>query len=139
MDYQFMNHGSYAFKKHYLGAKNIPYMDTDEEVECAKAIDSLPSVKYWVRNVARNQNSFRLPTSTDNFYPDFVALMEDGRILVVEYKGGHLLSTDDTKEKENIGLLWQKQSNGKGVFVMASKKINGLNVSEQIRLALGCL
>lgn len=130
-------HGSYAFKKHYLGAKNIPYMDTDEEVECAKAIDSLPGVKYWVRNVARNQNSFRLPTSTDNFYPDFVALMEDGRILVLEYKGGHLLSTDDTKEKENIGLLWQKQSNGKGVFVMASKKINGLNVSEQIRLALG--
>lgn len=129
--------GNYVFKKHFLGSKKIPNMDSDEEIECAKAIDNLPNVAYWVRNVARNVNSFRLPTSSDYFYPDFVALMNDGRILVVEYKGGHLLSSDDTKEKENIGQLWQKQSGGKGVFVMASKRVDGLDVSEQIKRALG--
>ncbi len=130
-------HGNYKFQKHFLGSNKIPVMDTEEEIECAKAIDSLPNVTYWIRNVARNPNSFRLPTSSDYFYPDFVALMTDGRILVVEYKGEHLLSTDDTKEKENIGQLWQKCSNGTGVFVMASPKVDGLNVSEQIRRALG--
>ena len=130
-------HGNYKFQKHFLGSTKVPVMDTEEEIECAKAIDSLPNVAYWVRNVARHPNSFRLPTSSDYFYPDFVALMNDGRILVVEYKGGHLLSSDDTKEKENIGQLWQKQSDGKGVFVMASKNAGGLNVSEQIRHALG--
>lgn len=130
-------HGNYKFQKHFLGSSKIPIMDTDEEIECAKAIDSLPSVSYWIRNVARNPNSFRLPTSSDYFYPDFVALLNDGRLLVVEYKGGHLLGGDDTREKENIGMLWQKQSNGKGVFVMASKKVDGLDVSEQIRRALG--
>ena len=130
-------HGNYKFQKHFLGSTKIPVMDTEEEIECAKAIDTLPNVAYWVRNVARHPNSFRLPTSSDYFYPDFVALMNDGRILVVEYKGGHLLSSDDTKEKENIGQLWQKQSEGKGVFVMASKNAGGLTVSEQIKRALG--
>ena len=130
-------HGNYKFQKHYLGSNKVPFMDSDEEIECAKAIDSLSNVEYWIRNVSRNRNSFRLPTSSDYFYPDFVALMKDGRILVVEYKGEHILTDDDTKEKENIGKLWQKESNGKGVFVMASKRVGGLNVSEQIRSALG--
>ena len=130
-------HGNYKFQKHYLGSNKVPFMDSDEEIECAKAIDSLSNVEYWIRNVSRNRNSFRLPTSSDYFYPDFVALMKDGRILVVEYKGEHILTDDDTKEKENIGKLWQKESNGKCVFVMASKRVGGLNVSEQIRSALG--
>lgn len=130
-------HGNYKFQKHYLGSNKVPIMDSDEEIECAKAIDSLSNVEYWIRNVSRNRNSFRLPTSSDYFYPDFVALMKDGRILVVEYKGEHILTDDDTKEKENIGKLWQKESKGKGVFVMAGKRVGGLNVSEQIRSALG--
>lgn len=130
-------HGNYKFQKHYLGSNKVPFMDSDEEIECAKAIDSLSNVEYWIRNVSRNRNSFRLPTSSDYFYPDFVALMKDGRILVVEYKGKHILTDDDTKEKENIGKLWQKESKGKGVFVMAGKRVGGLNVSEQIRSALG--
>lgn len=130
-------HGNYKFQKHYLGSNKVPFMDSDEEIECAKAIDSLSNVEYWIRNVSRNRNSFRLPTSSDYFYPDFVALMKDGRILVVEYKGEHILTHDDTKEKENIGKLWQKESKGKGVFVMAGKRVGGLNVSEQIRSALG--
>ena len=130
-------HGNYKFQKHYLGSNKVPFMDSDEEIECAKAIDSLSNVEYWIRNVSRNRNSFRLPTSYDYFYPDFVALMKDGRILVVEYKGEHILTDDDTKEKENIGKLWQKESKGKGVFVMAGKRVGGLNVSEQIRSALG--
>jgi hypothetical protein len=32
-------------------------------------------------------------------------LLTAGRVLAVEYKGGHLLSNDDTKEKRNIDEL----------------------------------
>jgi type III restriction enzyme len=46
-----------------------------------------------------------LPTSSDRFYPDFVAKLEDGRILVVEYKDEHLWSNDDSKEKRALGEL----------------------------------
>lgn len=106
------------FNKHYyssIGAMN------KEEAECAQVIDGLPEVKYWVRNVERHLNSFSLPTSTDKFYPDFICLLNDGRLLAVEYKGEHLISADDAKEKENIGSLWAKKSNGKCLFLMVTK------------------
>ena len=86
--------GHWKPSKHFLGPDKVPAFDgvkdkDGEEVQCAQAIDSLPSVKYWIRNVARHPQSFWLPTSTDRFYPDFVALLNDGRLLVVEYKGAH--------------------------------------------------
>ena len=75
---------------------------------------------------------FLLPTSTDKFYPDFVAMLNDGRILVVEYKGKHLIDAADTKEKLAIGKLWESKSAGKGLFLMAEKVKDGLNMVEQI-------
>jgi len=59
-----------------------------------------------------------LPTSTDRFYPDFVAELENGQFLVVEYKGEHLWSNDDSKEKRAVGELWADRSGGRGIFVM---------------------
>jgi len=80
------------------------------------------SVKCWVRNLSRQDNSFKLPTSTDYFYPDFVALLNDGRALVVEYKGKHYKTNDDSKEKINIGELREKKSKGKCLFLFAVKR-----------------
>ncbi len=131
--------GRYKFTKHYLGANNVPAFDggiEGEEFQCAKAIDTNKNVKYWIRNVARHPNSFWLPTSTDKFYPDFVAVLDDGRILVVEYKGEHLINNADTKEKAAIGKLWQDKSGGKGLFLMAEKAKNGLAIDEQIEVKI---
>ena len=75
---------------------------------------------------------FWLPTSTDKFYPDFIALLNDGRVLVVEYKGAHIIDNADTREKNIIGKLWESKSKGKGLFLMAQKSKNGLNIDEQI-------
>ncbi len=127
--------GSYKFIKHYLGANNVPNFDggvDGEEFQCAKAIDVNPNVKYWIRNVARHPNSFWLPTSTDKFYPDFIVVLNDDRILVVEYKGHHLVDNEDTREKKQIGELWQSKSQGKGLFLIAEKNKDGMNVTEQI-------
>lgn len=114
--------GAYRFQKHFFGA--VGELDAKgEEFECARIIDTLPHVKHWIRNLAgRPQTSFWLPTCTDRFYPDFVAELQDGRILVVEYKGAHLADTQDTKEKQNIGQLWAEKSGGEGLFVMAEKR-----------------
>lgn len=131
--------GRYKFSKHYLGANNVPNFDggvDGEEFQCAKAIDSNPNVKYWVRNVAKHPNSFWLPTSTDKFYPDFVAMLNDGRILVVEYKGKHLIDNADTREKKQIGDLWQFKSSGKGLFLIAEKVRDGLTTAEQIAVKI---
>lgn len=116
--------GAFEFKKHYFGPRpgELREKRSDgkptEEFRCAQFLDSLPQVKFWVRNLSKRPTSFRLQTSTDWFYPDFVAQLVDGRVLVVEYKGGHLSSADDAKEKRAIGTLWAARSGGRCVFVM---------------------
>lgn len=123
-------HGAFKPTKHFYA--QVGDMN-GEEAECAKAIEMLgDKVKYWARNIERDDNAFRLPTSSDYFYPDFVVMLEDGRILVVEYKGEQYRGTDDVKEKENIGQLWARESNGKGLFLMAWKTNQGMNIHQQL-------
>jgi type III restriction enzyme len=129
--------GKYAYEKHFLGQHKIPAFDSDEEQLCAQVIDQLDSVKYWLRNAANHDNSFSLPVKSGRFYPDFIAELNDGRVLAVEYKGHHLKDTDDTKSKKLIGELWQKQSEGKCVFVLAvgkERKTTVNDIREQIVL-----
>jgi len=130
--------GACQFNKHYFGMVG-ELKSEGEEFDCAQMIDALPQVKYWIRNLSqRPQTSFWLPTSTDRFYPDFVAELHDGRIFVLEYKGAHLSDTADTKEKRNIGELWAAKSGGKGLFLMGEKKnAQGQGLMQQIVATLG--
>lgn len=127
--------GRWRPRKHFLGADNLPAFDgaeDGEEFQCAQAIDSLPTVKFWIRNVARHPNSFWLPTASDKFYPDFVAMLDDGRTLVVEYKGAHLADGADTNEKRLIGELWERQSQGRALFIVVEKSAAGRDVRTQL-------
>lgn len=134
--------GQFKYKKHFMGPDEVPAFDSKdggEEHMCALALDALPGLKYWTRNVARHRNSFSLPTSTDKFYPDFVAVMDDGRLLVVEYKGRDRSADEsrDSREKNLIGQQWAKASNGKAVFVMATiEKGDPKEVRAQVLAAL---
>ncbi len=126
--------------KHFLGSHAVPAFDgadDGEEIQCARTIDILPEVKFWVRNVARHPASFWLPTATDKFYPDFVAQLADDRLLVVEYKGSRDADSSDTAEKRTIGELWQRASNGKGVFVLVEKSVNGRDMRQQLLDGIG--
>ena len=130
--------GKYKFSKHYYPVINdlrerTPSGLVPEEFECARAIDANPSVRHWIRNVEREPRAaFSLPTSTDLFYPDFVCELTDGRVLVVEYKGEHLLTNDDTKEKAAVGDRWEKSSAGRCLFLMATKKAAGPDLVQQL-------
>lgn len=62
----------------------------------------------WLRNPVKR--GFSLPLAHQNFYPDFIVELIDGRILIVEYKGEQLKSNEDSKEKALIGNLWEKLS-----------------------------
>lgn len=132
--------GRWKPRKHFLGPDNVPAFDgaeNGEEFQCAQAIDSLPGLKFWIRNVARHPNSFWLPTATDKFYPDFVAQLDDGRQLVVEYKGGLTAEGADTDEKRTIGQLWEKSSGGKGLFIIVEKTVDGKDMRAQMLEKIG--
>ena len=124
--------GGFIFKNHYFGPKpgELREKKSDgaltEEFQCAQLIDSLPEVKYWIRNLSRKASAFRLQTSTDWFYPDFVCLLKNGRVLAVEYKGGNAdkgwYAMPESEEKRLIGALWEQRSGGKCLFIMPPGK-----------------
>jgi type III restriction enzyme len=97
-----------------------------EEFECAEYIaHQMEGVEWWVRNVEKKPTSFWLQTSSDKFYPDFVVKLTSGVILAIEYKGKHLSADSgntDSIEKQRIGELWAKRSNGKCGFVWVENK-----------------
>jgi type III restriction enzyme len=108
----------YRFAKH-LFPQVGELKSEGEEYDCAVFIDQLDEVSWWVRNLERKPDTaFWLQTPTDRFYPDFVAILKDGRRLVVEYKGADRWSNDDSKEKRQIGELWASASGGSCLFVM---------------------
>jgi len=114
--------GGYQWRAHYYPLPG-ELENEGEEFDCAKALDAQTEVKYWVRNLAlKPQSSFWLQTSTDRFYPDFIAELKDGRILAVEYKGQHYSDNPDTLEKRILGELWQEKSKGKALFLMAVRQ-----------------
>jgi type III restriction enzyme len=116
---RFRYSGAYEFRKHYYLDLIGDLKNEGEEFQCARFIDTLEEVEIWVRNLdTKPKDSFWLQTATDKFYPDFICKLKDGRFLVVEYKGKHLWSNDDSKEKRRLGGLWEKRSNGKCLFIM---------------------
>jgi type III restriction enzyme len=129
------------WKKHYYAVPgDLPHKRKDgslaEEFLCALAIDTLPEAEFWVRNLV-HKSQFSLPTSTGNTYPDFVVMLKDGRLLIVEYKGGDRVSNDNSKAKAQIGALWMASSGGKCVYLMATKKDDqGRDIHEQLRHAI---
>ena len=132
--------GRWRPNRHFLGADAVPAFDGADDGEgdqCAQALDSLPGVTFWIRNVARHPESFRLPLAEGWFYPDFVARLDDGRILVVEYKGAHLAEGADTAEKRAVGELWERESGGRGLFLVAEKTVAGKDPHGQLAAKTG--
>ena len=119
--------GGFQFRRHYFGPKPgelrglTPGGNVPEEFECAQFIDGLTAVRFWVRNLARRPTSFRLQTSRDWFYPDFLCRLNDGRVMAIEYKGKHLYESADSEEKRAVGKVWESRSGGHCIFVMPTE------------------
>jgi len=131
--------GRYRFRKHYYGVigdlKDAPPRQTDHEIYCAVAIDEHPAVRHWVRNLPKSVYSFHLPTADQNFYPDFVCELMDGRHLVVEYKGEGYKTNDDSQAKRLVGEYWAKVTGN--LFLMAVERDQqGQDVRQQLHTLL---
>ena len=95
--------GEYRYANHYYGPERIGSMN-QKEAKCAFFLDRQPEIEYWVRNLEQNRkHGFWLQTASGKFYPDFVCKCTNGRALVVEYKGEHLMGGPDATEKKNVG------------------------------------
>lgn len=119
----------YAFNQPYTGARKFNKHYTPligdlkpngEEFDCAVHLDNMEKVRFWIRNVEGKKSSFWLQLPHQKFYPDFVAMLDDGRILVVEYKGAHLYESES--DKRHIGEVWADASGGRCLFCMPTDR-----------------
>ena len=84
-------------------------------------LDTLPNIKFWIRNRERQDPFFLQGWQRNKFYPDFIAVTQNNNIIALEWKGEHLLTNEDTKYKEELGKIWESLGNGKLHFFLVSK------------------
>ena len=120
---------TYAFNQPYSGARKFnkhytpligDLKPSGEEFDCAAYIDNMDEVRFWIRNVENKKTSFWLQLPHQKFYPDFVAMLTNGRILIVEYKGG--IYYEQEADKRRIGAVWADASGGKCLFCMPTER-----------------
>lgn len=112
--------GTFDFKRHAFDL--IGDMGKDES-ECAQKINDHPNVNRWIRNLEHESaGGFSLPLSPGKFFPDFLVELNDGRIVIVEYKGPHIAHDPKELHKDDVGKLWAARSDGKCVFVRVVDK-----------------
>ena len=124
--------GGFIFKRHYYW----PVEDLatgGEEFRCAQALDSLEKeVRHWIRNVQQKPWAYYIPLSDGgHFYPDFVAELQNGKVLVVEYKGEDRLL--DARVKLKCGNWLEETGRGRVFFLMTTEEDGKPSVEAQIR------
>ena len=88
------------------------------ERRVVEKVSSMPNIKWWHRNIELHEfciNGFI------NHYPDFIVMTNSGFIVMIEAKGEHLTSNDDSREKAELGKIWQAQAGGKFRYYMVSE------------------
>lgn len=130
--YDFQYTGLLPLKRHFFPViGNL--RNTGEEFECAEFIaNQLKGVEWWLRNVERKPTSFWLQTASDRFYPDFMLQMQNGPLVAIEYKGAHIADSRDSKEKQRIGDLWARRSEGRCKFIWVENK-NWQTIKDELK------
>lgn len=76
-----------------------------EEQDFAEKLNALPNILWWFRNP--EMTGFYIQGwEKQKFYPDFIVKTKNENYVVLEYKGAHLLGSDDSEYKKEIGEIW---------------------------------
>lgn len=109
------------FNKNYY--KKIDKLN-GEELEFVRRLDldTLPNIKYWIRNREKIDPFYIQGWKRGKFYPDFIAMTKNGNILALEWKGGDRISNEDTEYKVAIAKEWEKLGKDKLHFFLVHNK-----------------
>lgn len=94
------------------------------ELRVIEKVESLPNVKWWHRNIDRNEFCIN---GYINHYPDFIVYTNSGKIVLIETKGAHLTSNDDSKMKAELGKVWQSQAGPQFRYYMVTEDQSNSN------------
>ena len=88
------------------------------EREVARALAKSELVSWWWRNP--ENTGWCIVGPQGRFFPDFITKLSDGRLLVIEYKGGQLAGNPDTHAKEDAGRGWAQIAGPKASFYVVT-------------------
>lgn len=109
------------------------------ERKVIEKVSALPNFRWWHRNMDRLEfciNGFL------NHYPDFIVMTNSGKVVMIETKGEHLVSNDDSRAKAELGKIWQAQAGGRyryymvGEYDVASNP-NAISLDELLKIMSG--
>lgn len=99
--------------------KNIDKLNKEEQSFVDRLdLDTLPNIKFWVRNREKIDPFYIQGWKKGKFYPDFIAVTNRDNIIALEWKGEDRVSNEDTKYKEEIAKVWEDLGNGKLHFFL---------------------
>ena len=67
-------------------------------------------------------------------YPDFIVMTNSGYIVMIETKGEHLTSNDDSREKQNSARCGKRKQTVNSVIIWLAKMI--LQATPTLRLLI---
>ena len=85
-------------------------------------LDSLPNIKFWIRNREKKDPFYLQGWKRNKFYPDFIAVTNKGAVLALEWKGEDRVGNEDTEYKESVAKVWEKLGKGNLHFFLVYLK-----------------
>jgi len=92
-----------------------------EELDFAIRLDTLENIYWWFRNPEIG-GFYIQGWRKQKFHPDFIAKTKKENYVVLEYKGEHLIGSEDSEYKKAIGKMWEKLSGKNYYFELVDKK-----------------
>lgn len=109
------------FKKNYY--EKIDKLNKEELSFVERLdLDTLPNIKFWIRNREKQDPFYIQGWKTGKFYPDFIAVTKRGNIIALEWKGEDRVSNEDTEYKVEIGKIWENLGEGNLHFFLVHNK-----------------
>ncbi len=101
------------------------------EQKVINEVANLDSVVFWHRNLERGKGF--LLNGFINHYPDFIVKMKNGKIILIETKGGHLDNSDSLK-KLRLGAKWASKAgdNYRYFMVFDNAKLDGAKTISEL-------
>lgn len=91
-----------------------------EELDFAGRLNAFENIHWWFRNP--EMSGFYIQGWKKNkFYPDFIAKTKSGKYILLEYKGEHIATGEDSDYKKAIGEQWGKLGNDNCHFEWVEK------------------
>lgn len=86
----------------------------ENEIQFIKFLEEHPSIDWWYKNGDNGSDHFAIKyedSFSENeklFYPDWIAKLKDGKVLIVDTKAGITATSQDTADKAEALQSWIK-------------------------------